>query len=445
MSNKDYYPSENFQKSEEKCKKSSESHSTLKRQHRQNDIQYNNYKFDKNGFQDNNVEANYELDAGDSDDIITIPASQMALGSQHFLNQNQEDLDNHTASYEEDQRDCEYEYEYSKNSQKNQKNTSKDGIKEYDNQEEDYLLDPNYGCNREDYDTNNGTGDFRNEYADEYCQNEGIEFPGSTIPNRIESSTQKLDEKLAKYKTTKPQKSTVNTIGEALTYFKSGDHSESTLKSPHLAITSSNLKTYVLNKSCKIISTLNKSEKDCTFCSPTPPQSDSLLHQISKNLSSKYMTSKDFYNVKIINDIIYNENTHIVSVFKDYLILDDISEFLKRRYASFETKPRLSKIYEFYDKYSKVFPNYVVVPENKYMFKNIERKQRMIDERQKYKSEKERKQKERKEKAQGMNTGDKDYCNFGGFSNLLDSSESMDKLFDTKFIDSVNNIVPGSL
>jgi hypothetical protein len=144
------------------------------------------------------------------------------------------------------------------------------------------------------------------------------------------------------------------------------------------------------------------------------------------------MTSKDFYNVKIINDIIYNENTHIVSIFKDYLIMDDISEFLKRRYASFETKPRLTKIYEFYNKYSKVFPNYVALPESKYMFKNIERKQRMIDEKQKYKSDKERKSKEKEEKRK----------NFDGFSDLLDSEESVDRLFDSKFIDSVKKIVP---
>lgn len=86
------------------------------------------------------------------------------------------------------------------------------------------------------------------------------------------------------------------------------------------------------------------------------------------------MTSRDFYNVKIINDIIYNEPTHLVSVFKDYLIYDDVSEFLKRPYTAQEALARLPKIFEFYEKYSKVFPNYVVIPENKYMFKNIERK-----------------------------------------------------------------------
>lgn len=102
---------------------------------------------------------------------------------------------------------------------------------------------------------------------------------------------------------------------------------------------------------------------------------------LQQNLS-KYMTSKDFYNVKVINDIIYNENSHIVSVFKDYLIFDDISEFLKRGYDLSESSSWLPKIYEFYEKYSWVFPNYVGIPENKYMFKNIERKQRMIDDKQ---------------------------------------------------------------
>jgi hypothetical protein len=91
------------------------------------------------------------------------------------------------------------------------------------------------------------------------------------------------------------------------------------------------------------------------------------------------MTSRDFYNVKIINDIIYNEQTHTVAVFKDYLIYDDLSEFLKRYYDEGESAARLPKICEFYEKYSKVFPNYVNLPLNKMMYKNIERKQKVID------------------------------------------------------------------
>ena len=103
---------------------------------------------------------------------------------------------------------------------------------------------------------------------------------------------------------------------------------------------------------------------------------DCIIH----NLNKKYLTSKDYYNVKLIDNIIYNENTHIVSIFKDYLILDDVSEFLKRPYGLEESVGRLPKIYEFYEKFSKVFPNYVNLTESKYMFKNIERKQKMIDE-----------------------------------------------------------------
>ena len=75
------------------------------------------------------------------------------------------------------------------------------------------------------------------------------------------------------------------------------------------------------------------------------------------------MTGKDYYNVKTINDVIYNEPTHIVSAFKDYLIYDDVSEFLKRYYNVVETKLRLPKIFEFYEKYSKVFPNYISLSE----------------------------------------------------------------------------------
>jgi hypothetical protein len=95
---------------------------------------------------------------------------------------------------------------------------------------------------------------------------------------------------------------------------------------------------------------------------------------MQKNLTSKYASTQDFCSLKIVNDLIYNENTHIVSIFKDYLILDDINEFLKRPYQFGETKTRLPKLNNFYEKYSQVFPNYVVLPESKYMFKNIQRK-----------------------------------------------------------------------
>ena len=88
--------------------------------------------------------------------------------------------------------------------------------------------------------------------------------------------------------------------------------------------------------------------------------------------------------MKVVNDIIYNDDTHLVSMFKDFLIYDDISEFLKRYYTKEEAYPRLNKIFTFYDSFSKVFPNYIALEESKYMFKNIERKQIAIDERQRF-------------------------------------------------------------
>eukprot|EP00347_Sterkiella_histriomuscorum_P023794 403333366 len=139
-------------------------------------------------------------------------------------------------------------------------------------------------------------------------------------------------------------------------------------------------------------------KSECTFCNKTSaggmisqsqiPHHCSSIYcskdnqgmMIQNNLSKKYSTNRDYYNLKIVNDLIYNENTHVVSIFKDYLILDDINEFLKRSYTQQETKVRLPKLCSFYEKYSQVFPNYVVLPESKYMFKNIQRKQKLIDE-----------------------------------------------------------------
>lgn len=56
----------------------------------------------------------------------------------------------------------------------------------------------------------------------------------------------------------------------------------------------------------------------------------------------------EYVNFKVVNDLIYNEPTRIVSIFKDYLILDDINEFLKRSYTLAETKARLPKLAQFY-------------------------------------------------------------------------------------------------
>ena len=101
--------------------------------------------------------------------------------------------------------------------------------------------------------------------------------------------------------------------------------------------------------------------------------------QINSNLRETYKATPTTHLTTIIDNIIYNEKSHIVAIFKDYLILDDISEFLKRYYTKSESAIRLPRFFEYYETYSKIFPNYTSIYEGKFIYRNIQRKQRMID------------------------------------------------------------------
>ena len=99
-------------------------------------------------------------------------------------------------------------------------------------------------------------------------------------------------------------------------------------------------------------------------------------------LIKRYDKPLSYHDIKIINDILYNEKTHYVEAFKEYLIYEDYNEFLKRFYKTSDLSVKLPKILIFYEKYSKIYANYTVIPESKYMYKNIKRKQKMIDQMQ---------------------------------------------------------------
>ena len=107
-----------------------------------------------------------------------------------------------------------------------------------------------------------------------------------------------------------------------------------------------------------------------------------LEHRAKFKLIKRYDKPLSYHDVKMINDILYNEKTHYVEAFKEYLIYEDYNEFLKRYYKNSELKIKLPKILMFYEKYSKIYANYTVIPESKYMYKNIKRKQKMIDQMQ---------------------------------------------------------------
>ena len=78
---------------------------------------------------------------------------------------------------------------------------------------------------------------------------------------------------------------------------------------------------------------------------------------INNNLH-KYNTSITKYNVYIINAIIFDQRNHIVTLFKNYLLWDETSEFLKRYYRKKDNSSRLPKIAEYYEKYTLITPNY---------------------------------------------------------------------------------------
>ena len=96
-------------------------------------------------------------------------------------------------------------------------------------------------------------------------------------------------------------------------------------------------------------------------------------------LIKRYDKPSWFYNSKMINDILYNEKTHYVEMFKEYLLYEDYNEFLRQYYSKTILRTKLQKILNFYEKYSKIFPNYTALRESKYLYKNIKKKQKVIN------------------------------------------------------------------
>ena len=122
----------------------------------------------------------------------------------------------------------------------------------------------------------------------------------------------------------------------------------------------------------------------------------SLILKIFIKFNRKYNIMPKRYNTTVIDNIIFNEKSHIVSKFKDLLINYDFNDFLKRFYTRTESAVRLPKYFEYYNLYSKIFPNYTSIPEGKYFYINIQKKQRMIDLQENMENEKSREKKMKK-------------------------------------------------
>ena len=119
---------------------------------------------------------------------------------------------------------------------------------------------------------------------------------------------------------------------------------------------SSNSKSFAEKKKTLIKNAVTKSlslkEEDTIFS-----RKKSLINKyyiIQKNLK-KYVTTTRKYHTFIINSIIFDQRIHKVAVFKNNLLWDESSEFLKRYYKKRESVERIPKIAEYYEKYT-LFP-----------------------------------------------------------------------------------------
>ena len=160
-----------------------------------------------------------------------------------------------------------------------------------------------------------------------------------------------------------------------------------------------------------------------------------IKRKISQKLTNKYEALFQKYNSNIIDNIIYNERSHIVAVFKDRLILDDNGEFLKRYYKYDESYLRLPKFFEYYDLYSKIFPNYTSLPEGKYFYQNIQKKQKMIDIQEQIELENQKRNNIYQNEKSKINISDDNILN----NNKSQKKKKKDYVFSTEAIHSILN------
>ena len=159
-----------------------------------------------------------------------------------------------------------------------------------------------------------------------------------------------------------------------------------------------------------------------------------------KILYKKYSKFEYSYNLFCTNNLVFNEKCRIVARFKDYLVLDDSTEFLRRFYSKKELNSRLKKIYNFYESYCKIFPNYMILPESQFLYRNIRKKQKMIDAFNEIKKEEEE---NRKHLKIGLSGNKKKDANVVFTKKIQESIEryypSLSNILSNTFMSEINN------
>lgn len=110
----------------------------------------------------------------------------------------------------------------------------------------------------------------------------------------------------------------------------------------------------IQGKNHKLFHILTQPLQDCSLCS----DSESLNLIMQRNMRRRYVTTRRQYELKAINDIITSEHTNLVAVFRDFLILDDTDEYLKRPYTLPESGDRIPKAFARLCRSAKQLPNH---------------------------------------------------------------------------------------
>ena len=107
------------------------------------------------------------------------------------------------------------------------------------------------------------------------------------------------------------------------------------------------------------------------------------LFVIEKKIMTKFnikykikYNSRKIYNDLIMYTLLFNKNTHLVSLFKDYMIFDYVDEFFKRYYTDTEITERLPQFSIFYKNYLTFFcqPCFTSFKYNNLIQRNREKK-----------------------------------------------------------------------
>jgi hypothetical protein len=109
------------------------------------------------------------------------------------------------------------------------------------------------------------------------------------------------------------------------------------------------------------------------------PNLNILVKRTIKNNLFKHNSDRPFFYSKVINDIIYDEKKRIVCIFKDFLLWDENSDFLKRFYYLSESKIKLTRFTAYYVRYTVMSPIYFKLEMQKIMAKNVKRHKKYME------------------------------------------------------------------